>query len=546
MLHRIDDSENSWQRPGPRRRLGFALLGVLIALSYALLLAGEEAQAKGGKQSTNGGSAEGAIGGSAKPVQEAAGEVNKLAGNEGAGGKDVGSVAAREPAPRADKPTPVDDGTIRDAARSTTEQVADKAPSAVDPVPETNSPVVERTRSPGEIAGTAREATRPAVEPSLDEATSVVRPALEGETKLPRAEPILEEATTKLPKAEPILEETSKPEIAPILDRATSDTVPVLERATAPARPILEETTSTVEPILDTASSKIPPVLERATAPVSPVLEKTASTVEPILEEANPPVVPALAQTLPAVEPALDGAIPAAEPVGEAVEPIARPLGEEAIPTAGPVLEEAALPGVEPAVGAAAPVFEPVSEMAAPVVGSGFGEGVVRKSAGPPVLEANAGAVPASLSALPSRALAVETRGVLPDTPPTPATLGNVRDYGPVRDEPPASAVKPPGARSGLFDGSFAFDGSHAALLGAITAEDAREGMPRPLLPFGFPPAAPPVGISFGNSGAGVALELLAILALLPVLSRAGELSRSTRAAFRLGSSPRLAVERPG
>lgn len=489
MLRQIDDSVKSWQRPGMQRRLVFALLGVLIALSYALLLPSEEAQAKGGNQSPNGGSAEKVIGGSAQPAQEVAGEANKLVSNEGAGGKEVRPLAARDSAPRADKPAPVDYGPIRDVAKSpTTNQVADKAHTAVDLAPETNPPVVERTGSLGEVDGRAREATRPAVEPALDEATSVVKPVLEGETKPPRAEPILDEATTRLSKAEPILEETAKPEIAPVLNRATAETTPVLERATAPARPVLEETSTTIEPLLDTASSKI--------------------------------------------EPVLDGAIPAtAESVGEVVGSVARPLGEKAMPTAGPVPQEAAFPGVEPAIEAVAPVFEPVSETVAPVVGSGFGEGIVRQSAGPPVLEGSADAI----SALPSPALAVETRGV----------LVSARDYGPVRDEPPASAVEPLGARSGLFDGSFAIDGSHAALLGAIMAKDVREGTPLPF-PFGFPPAAPPVGISFGSSGPGLALDLLAVLALLPVLSRVGGLSRSTREAFTLGSSLRLAVERPG
>lgn len=518
VLRHTDDSVRSWQRPGPRRRLVFALVGVLIALSYVLLLAGEEAQAKGGKQSPNGGSAEGAIGGSAKPAREGAGDVNKLVGKEEAGRKEAegkeAAVAPRDQAPRADRPSPVDDGPTRNATRSaTTDQVAGKDTATVDQVPKTDPTAAERRGLLGESTGTAGDVTKPAVEPDLDGTTSVVRPVLGEATEPLVSQPLLDEATTRLPKAEPNLE------IAP----------PV------------------VEPVLNRVVSESGPVLERATAPVSPVLEKTASTVEPVLEETNPPVESALAETLPAVEPALDGAIPAAaEPFGEAIGPVVRPRGEEAIPTAGPVLEEAAFPGVEPAIRTAAPVFEPVSETVAPVVGSGFGEGIVRQSAGPPVLEDNAGAVPTSLSALPSHALAVEARGALPDARPAPATLGSAWDYGPpVRDESPASAVEPPGVRSGLFDGSFVIDGSHAALLGAITAEDAREGMPRSL-PFGFPSVAPPVGISFGSSGAGVALYLLAILALLPVLSRAGGLSRSTREAFKLGSSLRLAVERPG
>jgi hypothetical protein len=57
------------------------------------------------------------------------------------------------------------------AKSPTTNQVADKAHSAVDLASETNPPVVERTGSLGEVAGTTREATRLTVEPALDEAT---------------------------------------------------------------------------------------------------------------------------------------------------------------------------------------------------------------------------------------------------------------------------------------------------------------------------------------------------------------------------------------
>ena len=71
----IDDGMNSWQRPGLRHRLVFALLGVLIALSYSLLLDGEEAKAKGEKQSPSGGSDEGPVGGSTKPARDVVVEV---------------------------------------------------------------------------------------------------------------------------------------------------------------------------------------------------------------------------------------------------------------------------------------------------------------------------------------------------------------------------------------------------------------------------------------------------------------------------------------
>lgn len=605
MLHRIDDSVKSWQRMGLRRRLVFALLGVLVALSYALLLAGEEAQAKGEQQSPSGESAEGAIEGSAKPIREAAGEANKLASNEEAGVKEVvgkeSGAAANDPTPRANKPGVTGDGPARETDKpATIDQAADKVTTAVEPSPKTSPPVpheapaavgqvpdkngppvAERPESPGEVVETARDAIGPAAKPVLDEKISTAGTAFEEANKPPVTEPILDGATTRLPKAEsifegassavePVPEETDKPKIEPSLDEATSGIEPVLQKATATSRPILEETPSTVESLLDTANSKTEPVPERATAPVGPVLEETAkpeiapvlnrvtpeirpvleraaAPASPVLEEMPSTVEPVLTETPPAVEPALDGAIPAAvEPVVEPVGRVSRPLGEQATPTAGPVLEEAALPGVEPAGGAATPVFEPVFETVAPVVGSGSEERVVvRPSAGTPALGGNTGAIPAPLSALPSHALAIEAQGARSEPWSASATLGSARDYGPVRDEPPVSAVGSPEARSRLFDGSFAVDGRHAVLPGGITAEDVREGTPHPL-PFELPPAAPPVGISSGSSGAGMTLGLLAILASLPILSRVGRLSWSDRAAFKLGPSPQLAVERPG
>jgi hypothetical protein len=198
------------------------------------------------------------------------------------------------------------------------------------------------------------------------------------------------------------------------------------------------------------------------------------------------------------------------------------------------VPENTAFPSVEPAFGAAAPAFKSTFETVAPAIRSGFGEGVVGQSTKPLVLEGNPGGAAASLSTLQSHALAADAR--------TP--LGSARDYGPVHAETRGSAIEPPADRSGLFDGSFVIDESQAAHLDTIVAEDAPEGPPRPF-PFTLPPAAPPAGVSLGSSDAGVALALLAILALLPILSRGGGSSRSNPAAFKLGSSLQLAVERP-
>jgi hypothetical protein len=67
-----------------------------------------------------------------------------------------------------------------------------------------------------------------------------------------------------------------------------------------------------------------------------------------------------------------------------------------------------------------------------------------------------------------------------------------------------------------------------------------------PLLPFGFPAGVPVGGSSLGSSGFGIGLDLLAALALLSLLSRAGGSLRSPLDLFKLVSSPRLVTELPG
>jgi hypothetical protein len=72
-------------------------------------------------------------------------------------------------------------------------------------------------------------------------------------------------------------------------------------------------------------------------------------------------------------------------------------------------------------------------------------------------------------------------------------------------------------------------------------------GTPHPLFPSEFPPGAPPVGITFrGASGIEIGLDVLAVLALLLVLSRIGGSVVSPREGFKLASSPRLVAELPG
>jgi len=104
------------------------------------------------------------------------------------------------------------------------------------------------------------------------------------------------------------------------------------------------------------------------------------------------------------------------------------------------------------------------------------------------------------------------------------------------------------GSPSRSLDGSL-FGRLRAALLGSAANAVMKKGVQEdraPLLPFGLPAGAPPVGSSFGGSGFGIGLDLLAALALLSVFLRVGSSSRVPRDLFKLVSSPRLVIELPG
>jgi hypothetical protein len=100
-----------------------------------------------------------------------------------------------------------------------------------------------------------------------------------------------------------------------------------------------------------------------------------------------------------------------------------------------------------------------------------------------------------------------------------------------------------------LFDTSLLLSGQLAALAAeaAAAVKGIPAGLPDPFLPSGFPSGTPPVGsTSRGASGLELGLDLLAVLALLLVLSRIGGSSVSPREGFRLASSPGLVAELPG
>jgi hypothetical protein len=107
----------------------------------------------------------------------------------------------------------------------------------------------------------------------------------------------------------------------------------------------------------------------------------------------------------------------------------------------------------------------------------------------------------------------------------------------------------PLGSHPPLFDTSLLIGGQLAALAAeaAAAVNELPGGIPDPLLPLGFPSSTPPVGSTFrGGSGMEIGLDLLAVLALLLVLSRTGGSSVSPREGFKLVSSPRLVTELPG
>jgi len=108
----------------------------------------------------------------------------------------------------------------------------------------------------------------------------------------------------------------------------------------------------------------------------------------------------------------------------------------------------------------------------------------------------------------------------------------------------------PLGSYPPLFDTSLLLSGQLAALAAEAAAAAVKGlpgGIPNPLLPVGFPSGTPPVGSTFrGASGMEIGLDLLAVLALLLVLSRTGGSSVSPRESFKLISSPRLVTELPG
>jgi hypothetical protein len=167
---------------------------------------------------------------------------------------------------------------------------------------------------------------------------------------------------------------------------------------------------------------------------------------------------------------------------------------------------------VEPVVNAVEPVVEPVLNQ--PIVEPVLNQPVVEPVLNQPIVEP----VTASIS-----------------EPVYPSVVA--KTDGPLVIQPP------------LFDTSLLLGGQLTSLAAetAAVVKGLPGEIPDPLLPAGFPSSTPPVGSTFrGGSGMEIGLDLLAVLALLLVLSRTGGSSVSPRESFKLISSPRLVTELPG
>ena len=519
MLPRIEDRAKSWQHPGPRRWLVFALFGALVALSSALLLSIEEAQAKA-KGSPSQGPVEKAIGGSDKPVQKD----NGGAPTSPRGRETAKDAAAKGSTPRVHKPASVDaepKPSAAERAGKASEEVS--RPVLKEEVKSGDDSVPDKTAS---AADSALKEVPSAAEPVLKEADNpAVEPALLKEAA-PAVEPILGETT---PAIKPVLAEATS-EIGPVLEGAAPQVEPVLEEATSPVEPVLEGTPSVVEPVLDSAAPAVD-LFDGAAEPVaSPLLEAAspAETVEPVPEEVVSPavVVPVLEETLPPAGPGLEETAPPAEPSSETASPAIEALG-----------------------GAATPGVEPILETAAPA--TGIGEAAVSGNVelpAPEKIEHTILAVPPVISSH-APVVDVETRGALQDPLPAPAALRDARKSSSPgsADEIWRSTVGLLGSYFEPFGRSSMVDGHRAIPSDVVVAQGSQGWQQRPG-PLGFPSGMPPPAgsSSLGGSGPGVALDLLGILALFLILSRAGRSSWSSLGAFKPDSSLQLVVERPG
>jgi hypothetical protein len=335
------------------------------------------------------------------------------------------------------------------------------------------------------------------------------------------------------------------------LGEATGAIEPTAEKVVGPAiekaaDPLIGAAKETAEPVLGATSPIIKPVVDAAT----PVTERVT---EPVLGAATPIVSP--------LNGALNGAIgPVAEPLLRSASPITTESPLEGMPSS--VLQPAAF---EPALESAAPIYDGAIEPAAggpvppgliaPAEGVGLQpaafepalEPIVGGEGNTPLLLGN-GEVP-DLALLPVPASASESVSLAPTSAAADAAvLGADTSGTSTAVDTSSGTLASSVARSlegTLFGGSFSAVTNAAANAAAVMVNGAQEDG-APLLPLGFPNGAPVGSSAFGGSGFGIGLELLAALALLSLLPRLAESSRSPRDLLRPVSTFRPVAELPG
>jgi hypothetical protein len=334
-------------------------------------------------------------------------------------------------------------------------------------------------------------------------------------------------------------------------------------------------------PMVGTAGDAIKPVSRGASDAVEQGLDRTGGAFGGVTEQVRKAAEPAIAPAIEAAEPVVAPRTGAAEAV---VGPVVGPtIGDALGPASGEPArgtpESSSSSGVMPpspmtgenlypaasepaAMPEASPPAEPGPETAGPAVvapaaveSGNPGEEESTQPLGnggtplPPSQPAITGDAP---SMIPAPAPAAEAAGIFPVAEPGPGLLATQASS--IAGAPSllsaqadrASALsETSGASPRLFDRPLTITGggSLATLGTAALEKGADDRVPRPL-PFGLPFGAAASGSFEGSSGVG--LELLAVLVLLPILSRLAGSSRSPCDLFRLGSSFRLVNEIPG
>jgi len=578
------------------RWLVLALVAAFVAFSCSFLLAPKEAQAKDGKggQAPAGGgdsSSSGGHDGGAKPAGDTlGGAVNKGADvatqiNKGAQGaaKDAGDAiaagneGATNPAGDAlggatkaagDAPAAGNKGAREQghgggtsepigAAREDTKEALEAPGSAPKanrllPAVEAEPAAKDVDRTLGETTGTVKPVTEKVAEPTIEGTAGPLVGSVKGATEtidstakladerlVEGAERTLSEVTGTVKPvtekvAEPTIEGTAGPLVGSVKGATGPLVSPIRETATGAIEPVAELADEAVEPVLGSTTPVLEPVLGAAGSVTKPVLEGTASLVEPVLEGVAPVVGPVLNETGPVVDPVLEEAAAFVGPTNETIG-LTVPLFDT--PLSG---------AVEPTT--TAPVFGPLVPAAPEPIFGDAGGALLTSPAGATLT----GDAPAALPAISSPALGQVAEDTKANPSPLTLTssveeavsLRSAGEYG----SPSKTFPEFSGSPSRSLDGSL-FGRLRAALLGSAANAVMKKGVQEdraPLLPFGLPAGAPPVGSSFGGSGFGIGLDLLAALALLSVFLRVGSSSRVPRDLFKLVSSPRLVIELPG